>query len=252
MKPSDALSFQMYSARMLEPLDKQFELLASLGYKMIEPFGGLFGDVGKLQALMQKHHMRAPSAHMGMDRLRGDIRNAAAMCKRIGVETVFAPAPLPDERAQDTAGWRRLGKELGEMGKVINAEGMKFGWHNHHWEFAVQKDGARGIDVMFEAAPDLLWEADLAWIIRGGADPVAELKRYAPRLVACHIKDLAKPGEKADEDGWADPGHGVMDWPKLLTAMKAAGVKLFVVEHDKPSDVARFARNARDEVAKWA
>ena len=252
MKPSDALSFQMYSARTLEPLEKQFELLAGLGYRLIEPYGGLFGDVEKLRALMDRHQMRAPSAHIGMDRLRGDLKAAVKLCRRIGVEAMFAPAPLPDERGQDIAGWRTLGTELAEMGQVIQGEGLKFGWHNHHWEFAKDAHGKRGIDVMFEAAPDLLWEADLAWIIRGGADPEAEIARYSGRLVAAHIKDLAKPGEKLDEDGWADPGHGVMNWTKLRGALKTAGVKLFVVEHDKPSDVARFAKNARDEVMKWA
>jgi hypothetical protein len=34
--------------------------------------------------------------------------------------------------------------------------------------------------------------------------------------------------------------------------MTEAGVSLFVAEHDKPSDVARFARRARETVAAWA
>jgi hypothetical protein len=38
----------------------------------------------------------------------------------------------------------------------------------------------------------------------------------------------------------------------LLAAMKAANTGLFIVEHDKPSDVARFARRAYDTIASWA
>ena len=30
--------------RSMEPLEAQFELLAGLGYRKVEPFGGLFGD----------------------------------------------------------------------------------------------------------------------------------------------------------------------------------------------------------------
>jgi sugar phosphate isomerase/epimerase len=82
---------------------------------------------------------------------------------------------------------------------------------------------------MFAEAPDLIWQADLAWITRGGADPVAELRRHKSRIVACHIKDIAPPGQCLDEDGWADPGHGVLDWNALQAVMKEAGVKLFVV-----------------------
>ena len=242
----------MFSARTLQPLEAQFDLLAGLGYKIVEPFGGLFGDVPKLQGLLAKHGMSAPTAHIGMDRLRADVKGTAALARSIGIETVLAPAPLPDERGQDAAGWRNLGRELAKIGAALRGEGLAFGWHNHHWEYGDAGGGKRHIDAMFEEAPELLWEPDLAWIIRGGADPVAELARYGDRVVACHVKDLAKAGEKLDEDGWADPGHGTMDWTKLLAALKKTKCKLFVVEHDKPSDVARFARNARDEVAKWA
>ena len=45
MAAIDDLSFQLYSARSLQPLDAQIELLAGLGYRRVEPFGGLFGDV---------------------------------------------------------------------------------------------------------------------------------------------------------------------------------------------------------------
>ena len=42
-----------------------------------------------------------------------------------------------------------------------------------------------------------------------------------------------------------------MDWAALRAAMTEAGVSLFVAEHDKPNDVARFARRARETVASW-
>ena len=32
-----------------------------------------------------------------------------------------------------------------------------------------------------------------------------------------------------------------MDWPALMIALREAGVDLFVMEHDKPSDATRFA-----------
>ena len=60
MTPIDGLSFQLYSARTLEPLEAQFELLAGLGYKKVEPFGGLFGDPQKLKSQLERHGMSAP------------------------------------------------------------------------------------------------------------------------------------------------------------------------------------------------
>jgi sugar phosphate isomerase/epimerase len=251
MKPLDGLSFQLYSARFLEPIEKQFELLSGLGYKMVEPFGGLLGDPDKLKRLLDKHHMTAPTCHVGLDRLRADAKAAIKLCKGLGTKTILGPAPPQNERGGAEKEWRALGRELAAIGKVVTGEGLGFGWHNHHWEFT--RVGSKTyLDMMFEEAPDLMWQADIAWIVRGKADPAMELERHASRLIAVHVKDLAPDGKCSDEDGWADPGHGTMDWAALLKPIKAAGVQIFVVEHDKPNDVARFAKRARDTVAKWS
>jgi sugar phosphate isomerase/epimerase len=251
MRPGDRLSFQLYSARSMEPLSAQFELLASLGYRMVEPFGGLFGDTDGLKRLLDRHAMTAPTAHLGMDRLRADAAGAARLCKDLGIGTILAPAPPMGEREGGESHWRQLGRELHGLGKAVAGEGLRFGWHNHHWEYGRTAGGKAYLDCMFEEAPDLLWEADIAWIVRGGADPVAEIEKHAARLAAVHVKDIAPAGACADEDGWADPGHGTLDWDRLLPAIKAAGAEYYVVEHDKPNDVARFATRARDAVMSW-
>jgi len=252
MKPIDALSFQLYSARAMEPLERQFELLAGLGYRRVEPFGGLLGDPERLKRLLDRHGMTAPSCHVGLDRLRSDVKAAIRICKDLGVQTVFAPAPPIGERDGGESDWRALGKELANIGKIMNAEGLTFGWHNHSWEYRTAADGTCYLDLIFAEAPDVVWQADVAWIARGGADPVAELKRHGRRVVSCHVKDIAPPGQCLDEDGWADPGHGVLDWTALRAVMKEIDVKLLVVEHDKPNDVARFARRAAETVSHWA
>ena len=71
------------------------------------------------------------------------------------------------------------------------------------------------------------------------------------KVKAVHVKDIAPAGTCLDEDGWADPGHGVLDWSMLLPVLKEIGVTQFVAEHDKPNDVARFARRAYATVASW-
>ncbi len=251
MKAIDRLSIQLYSARFYRTLEDQFDMIAGLGYRLVEPFGGLFNDVPLLERLMAKHGMKAPTAHVGLDRLRADARATAGICKRLGIETVFAPAPPQGEREGDEQHWRRIGKELKAIGAVLKGEGLRFGWHNHNWEYGKTAKGTTFLDAMFEEAPDLLWEADLAWVTRGGADPVAELAKRADRVVACHVKDIAPAGQCADEDGWADPGQGTLDWKALRAAIARTKIGLFVVEHDKPNDAERFARRAREFVASW-
>ncbi|MBI1773889.1 MAG: sugar phosphate isomerase/epimerase [Proteobacteria bacterium] len=251
MIPADALSFQLYSARFLEPLEKQVELLAGLGFRLVEPYGGLLAAPDRLKQALDRHDLKAKSAHVGLDRLRKDAPGTARICRGLGIELVIVPAPPAGEREKDTAGWRALGRELVEIGKAVAAEGMRFGWHNHDFEFRATADGSRPIDLILGEAPDLLWEPDIAWIIRGGADPLAALQKYAGRIPACHVKDIAPPGQAVDEDGWADVGHGTLDWSRLVPAMHKAGVTLFVLEHDKPSDVARFARRSLATIKSW-
>ena len=38
-----------------------------------------------------------------------------------------------------------------------------------------------------------------------------------------------------DTNGWCDVGSGVLDWPALWTAARAAGANWMVVEHDNPA-----------------
>jgi sugar phosphate isomerase/epimerase len=248
---ADGLSIQLYSARFFETLERQMAVLAQIGYRRVEPYGALIGAADQLKRLLDEHGMTAPSAHVGLDRLRADARGTARICRGLGVAFIFAPAPPPNERDKDAAGWRALGRELAAIGKAVNGEGLRFGWHNHAFEFKRTADGSLPLDLIFAEAPELLLQADLAWIVRGGADPFAVLERYAGRVPSCHVKDIAPAGQCLDEDGWADVGHGTMDWGRLVPAMHKAGVTLFVAEHDKPSDVARFARRTRDAVAVW-
>ena len=87
--------------------------------------------------------------------------------------------------------------------------------------------------------------------MRAGADPIAPITTYGSRIAIAHLQDTAATGEADDEDGWADVGHGTMDWPTLFQALKAAGTRHFVMEHDNPSDHRRFAQRAFDATSTF-
>jgi sugar phosphate isomerase/epimerase len=99
--------------------------------------------------------------------------------------------------------------------------------------------------VILDEAPGIGWEIDVAWVVRGGGNPTDWIERYGPRIIAVHVKDIALPGERADEDGWEDVGHGTINWRKLMAMLEAkTPARSFIVEHDNPSDAARFARRS--------
>jgi sugar phosphate isomerase/epimerase len=247
----DRVSFQLYSARKFPPLDSQLATLSEIGYRNVEPYGGLFADPQALSAALKKHKLRAPTAHIGIERLRSDVEAVVKLAKELGIEELVVPAVPNEERTQAAAGWTKLGKELDGYQKKLAAHGIGLAWHNHSFEFARLPDGSYPLDHIFAAAPSLHWQADIGWIEWAGEDAAAWIEKYADRVTALHVKDLAPKGENAEEDGQADVGHGVLDWSKLMPAIKAPGVRYLVMEHDNPSDYERFARRSFTTVSAW-
>jgi sugar phosphate isomerase/epimerase len=247
----DRASFQLYSARKFPPLDSQLAVLSGIGYRNVEPYGGLLGEPEALGAALKKHALRAPTAHIGIERLRHDVEAAAELAKALGVEELIVPAVPSAERTQAAEGWDTLGRELEGYKQALAAHGVDLAWHNHSFEFAKLPDGSRPLDHILTAAPGLHWQADIGWIEWAGEDAAAWTEKYTDRVTALHVKDLAPNGENVDEDGQADVGYGVLDWVKLMPAIKAPNVKYLVLEHDNPSDFERFARRSFATVSAW-
>ncbi len=246
----DNLSFQLYSARKFPPLADQFAVLARLGYRKVEPYGALFAEADILKAALDKGGFAAPSSHVGIEVFRTDFAAVAPLAARFGFDIVVVPYLQQPDRPKDEAGWTAFGKELQGYAVRLKDAGLRLAWHNHDFEMVPLPNGKVPMDLIFAAAPDLLWEADVGWITRAGADPLPWLERYRDRIKVVHLKDLAPAGTLADEDGWADVGTGTIDWRRLVPALSATGA-IMVVEHDNPADWERFARRSREAVAKW-
>lgn len=238
------ISYQLYSSRNFGPLAQTLEMLGSLGYGNVEAYGALLDDDTTRALLgqgLRAHGLAMPSAHMGLDALEGKADSVIAMARELGIKSIYCPYIMPDDRPTDGAGWAAFGARLEAAGAPLRAAGLDFGWHNHDFEFTALPDGSFPIDHLLAGGPSLSLELDVAWVVRGGQDPLAWIAKYADRITAAHVKDIAPAGEKADEDGWADVGSGVMDWPALAKALESTQARLLVMEHDNPSDDARFA-----------
>ena len=131
---------------------------------------------------------------------------------------MICPHIAADERPNDAAGWQAFGSGSAKVGEQCQEGGFEFAWHNHDFEFKALPDGSLPQKLMLDAAPGIGWEMDVAWVIRGGADPLKWIAEYGPRITAVHVKDIAPAGQNANEDGWADVGHGTVDWAGLIKA----------------------------------
>ena len=240
------VSFQLYSARDFTPWEDVVKMVADLGYTQVEGFGGVYADASAFKALLDRHGLTMPSGHFfPLGSFEEGLETSLAAAKTLNMQRLFCPAPEDKWRdGTDAAEWTTLAKRLEDACKRVNDAGYRFGWHNHHWEFMPLQGGGIAMDILLEHAPSIEWEMDVAWVIRGGADPKEWIKDHADRITTAHVKDIAPEGENADEDGWADVGHGTVDWPGIMAALREAGVDLFVMEHDKPSDARRFAERS--------
>jgi sugar phosphate isomerase/epimerase len=238
------ISYQLYSSRNFPPLGDTLTMVAGLGYDAVEGYGALYADdtlVADLTARLGASGLRMPSGHFGLAQLEAEPEKVIAIAKALGISRIYCPYVMPADRPTDATGWRDFGARLQAAAKPYRAAGLGFGWHNHDFEVMALADGQYPLDLIFAGGPDLEWEMDVAWVIRGEADPLDWIRRHGRRITAAHVKDIAAQGQNAAEDGWADVGQGTVDWAGLMTALRATPCDLFVIEHDNPSDHQRFA-----------
>jgi sugar phosphate isomerase/epimerase len=247
------LSFQLYTARNFPPLGDVLALLGSLGYKEVEGFGGVYGDMDadtakSLKTELDANGLKMTTGHFALDALENSPAKVVAFARALGMDSIYAPFIMPDDRPKDADGWKAFGLRLEQASKPYKDAGFEFGWHNHDFEFQALPDGSIPHDRLFENAPGLSWEMDVAWVIRGGSDPFEWIERYKDRISSVHVKDIAPAGQNEDEGGWADVGYGTVDWKKLYQAFKATKARHFILEHDLPSDLARCARRSIETI----
>ena len=235
------ISYQLYCSRNFPPLSATLQMLADAGFQEVEGFGGLFEDLDGLKTAIAASGLQMSSCHVDLSMLENEPDAVIAAVQHFKSRAIFAPYLTEEERPTDAAGWTALGEKLAVISKPFVAAGIPFGWHNHDFELIPTDTDEMPLDLMLAAAPDLMLELDLGWVARAGQDPVASIEKYAGRIAAAHIKDIAPEGTCADEDGWADVGHGTLDWAPIHAALQAAGVNHYVIEHDNPADHQRFA-----------
>jgi sugar phosphate isomerase/epimerase len=244
------LSLQLYSARNFPPIETQLAIIRAAGFDNVETFGPWHDDPAATRALLDTHGLTAKSAHIDLETLEARPQRALDIARRLGVEIVVAPYLTPPQRPNAREGWQDLGARLARIDERFGAEGLRFAWHNHDFEFVALPDGSFPIEHVLGDA--LFWEADIAWVVRGKADPRLWIDRYRGRIPLVHVKDIAAAGTKAEEDGWADIGAGTLPWRALWARAVAAGAEIMIAEHDNPSDFRRFARASAEAMRGFA
>jgi sugar phosphate isomerase/epimerase len=243
------IAYQLYSSRNFPPLAGQLPLLKAMGYDAIEPWLPAYeADPRLFRRQLDDAGLACYGFHMPLAGLVQEPNRFIDIALTLGATVMIPPYVTAEERRNTSDYWRGLGHKLGQGADLAAPHGLKVAWHNHDFEYVRLPDGTRPIDHIFEGGgPDVWFEIDCGWITRAGADPAAELKRYADRIIAIQTKDTAPQGTLAD-DGWTATGDGIIDWSALVPLFRQTRADHIVTEHDNPSDWQRFARRSIDHI----
>jgi len=95
------------------------------------------------------------------------------------------------------------------------------------------EDGLPFDYLMSHTDPGLVkCEMDVYWVKKGGADPLALLRKYSGRYAILHVKDMG-PGMAED---FECPGSGIIDFPVLFREARLQGIQHYMVERDNVPD----------------
>lgn len=137
------------------------------------------------------------------------------------------------------------------IGEEANKRGLKFGYHNHNFEFGL----IPGTDQMIEDfliantdADKVFFQMDVYWVTEGKQDPVTYLKKYPKRFKVLHIKDDYVIGESGRIDFEAIFNqfykNGYKDWfvemeEYLTPEQKAEREKMFAEMRERQAQAAK-------------
>lgn len=242
-KNKNKIALQLYTVRSAGDLAQRLALAREAGYAWVES-EALHGlDAEAFIGTLRASGLGLASMHVEMSDLAQRLPAILQALKALDCQQLVMPWLDDHERPADAAGWRALALQLQQHAQDLAPQGVSLAYHNHAFEFErLDEDGRTVLETMFDAAPALRWQPDVAWVARAGEDPAIWLARYAARLQSVHVKDLVREGEgDAAEQGWATLGEGRLPWAQWLPGL-ATRLHTFIVEHDHPSQPARTAQ----------
>ena len=240
----DRLGLQLYTVRTA--MEKDFEgtlaKVAAAGYQEVE-FAGYFDqDPKKVRAILDRHKLSAPSAHIDYPTVETKLDQALAAARVIGHQFLVNPW-IDEEMRKQPDIWQRVAATFNRAGETCRKAGIQFAYHNHHFEF-VPVNGVVPFDLLLkECDPNLVkMELDLCWITVARKDPLTYFERYPGRFPLVHVKGLKKipEGQAPVPFDQAIPNitdvglNDVVDWKRIFAKSSQAGIRHYFVEHDQP------------------
>ncbi|HLF34564.1 MAG TPA: sugar phosphate isomerase/epimerase, partial [Cyclobacteriaceae bacterium] len=198
---------------------KEFKkILSDLGMKMYSGhtvLGSQHWDAGKKQFTDEWKYTVEDAAYMGQK---------------------FVISPWFDEELRKTYDdTLRFLDVFNKSGELCKASGMKFGYHNHDFEFSAELNGQKVYDIiMNNTDPELVsQQLDIGNMYHAGAMATDILNRYPGRFETIHVKDEIKVPGNENEFESTILGKGIVGTKAITDLSKEkGGTWLFIIEQE--------------------
>ncbi len=232
-KTKAKLGMQLYSVRkqIEKDFDATMERVAKIGFVGVETYA--------LPAHVELDHAAKVFKRVGLQVLGmhvelpvGEKREEALkLAAAYGCDRVIYPGWPEGDKYKDLDAIKKMVDTYNETAAFMKSRGLRFGLHNHWWEFEKTAGFAPFEYLLEHLDADVFFEIDTYWVKTAGRDPAAVVKQFGKRAPLLHIKDgPAVKGEKSFAQ--VPAGDGVMNFGAIA---KAGGenTEWMIVEFDE-------------------
>jgi sugar phosphate isomerase/epimerase len=252
-KQQELVGIQLYSIRddmKTDPLGSLKQLVA-MGYKNVEhanyvdrKFYGY--SASEFKKVLDDLGLKMPSGHTVMsakdwdenkkdftDKWKQTVEDAATL----GQQYVVSPW-LDESLRKNYDDLVRFLQLFNKCGELCKKSGMKFGYHNHDFEFMFSLNNKLIYDIILENTdPSLVaHQLDIGNMYGAGGRAEQIIEKHPGRFELLHVKDEIKADKKGEMEGGYEStvlGKGVIPVKQILDlAKKSGGTTQFIIEQE--------------------
>jgi len=122
-----------------------------------------------------------------------------------------------------------------KCGELCKKQGMKFGYHNHDFEFSEKLNDVKLFDIMMKSInPELVViQLDIGNLYNGGAVALDVVRQYPGRFENIHVKDEIKAASGNEKYESTIIGEGIVNAREVVDlATKIGGTTCYIIEQE--------------------
>jgi len=269
----EMVGIQLYSIRddMKKDPVGTLKQLAEMGYQYVEHANYVdrkfYGQpAAEFKKTLDGLGMKMPSGHTVMGKQHWDetkkdftdswkytVEDAATAGQQ------YVISPWLDASLRKTADdLKRFLEVFNKCGALCKRSGMKFGYHNHDFEFSEKLGSESVYDMIMKNTDPLLviQQLDIGNLYNGGAKAIDVVAKYPGRFESMHVKDEIPSTEKGAHEKYESTilGQGIVGTKDVIDlGRKSGGTVHFIIEQESYQGKAPLA-SAKEDLAimkKW-